>query len=162
MALNPVYTVFNPANISQPVIDLLLGADDYDGDGIQEVYFALTDGTAYLHAYMHADGNIRYANYQSQQQVIDFLTANGYDASTWAGWFPATQEADAKDDPVSEDPFAGDKALDGVGVPDGSAGSVDAGRGEASLAAMFSDMQWAADIELMRDIQHISFEEVFA
>ncbi|WP_284126127.1 hypothetical protein [Parerythrobacter aestuarii] len=73
-------------------INQILGADDYDGDGLQEVYFALTDGTAYLHAYMHADGNIQYANYQSEQQVIDYLTANGYDASTWAGWFPSTQE----------------------------------------------------------------------
>ncbi|WP_284126125.1 M10 family metallopeptidase C-terminal domain-containing protein [Parerythrobacter aestuarii] len=73
-------------------INRVLGADDYDGDGLQEVYLALTDGTAYLHMYMHADGNIRYANYQSQQQVIDYLTANGYDASTWADWFPSTQE----------------------------------------------------------------------
>jgi hypothetical protein len=65
----------------------VLGADDYDNDGLQEVYFALTDGTAYLHAYMHADGNIRYANYQSEQQVIDFLTGHGLGSSTWAGWF---------------------------------------------------------------------------
>ncbi|WP_284126138.1 calcium-binding protein [Parerythrobacter aestuarii] len=78
-------------------INRVLGADDYDGDGLQEVYFALTDGTAYLHAYMHADGNIRYANYQSQQQVIDFLTANGYDENTWAGWFPSTQEEPGAD-----------------------------------------------------------------
>lgn len=73
-------------------ISTVLGADDYDGDGLQEVYFALTDGTAYLHAYMHADGNIRYANYQNQQQVIDFLTANGFGPSTWAGWFPSGQD----------------------------------------------------------------------
>ncbi|MEZ5682590.1 MAG: M10 family metallopeptidase C-terminal domain-containing protein [Erythrobacter sp.] len=73
-------------------INRVLGADDYDGDGLQEVYFALTDGTAYLHAYMHADGNIRYANYQSEQQVIDYLTANGFDSSTWADWFPTTAE----------------------------------------------------------------------
>ncbi|MEZ5695876.1 MAG: M10 family metallopeptidase C-terminal domain-containing protein [Sphingomonadaceae bacterium] len=83
-------------------INRVLGADDYDGDGLQEVYFALTDGTAYLHAYMHADGNIRYANYQSQQQVIDFLTANGYDSSTWADWFPAGQEDNAKGVDVME------------------------------------------------------------
>lgn len=69
-------------------INRVLGADDYDGDGLQEVYFALTDGTAYLHAYMHADGNIRYANYQSEQQVIEYLTQNGWDASIYAGWFP--------------------------------------------------------------------------
>jgi len=36
---------------------------------------------------MHADGNIRYANYQSEQQVIDFLTAQGFNSSTWADWF---------------------------------------------------------------------------
>ena len=40
-------------------INRVLGADDYDGDGIQEVYFALTDGTAFLRALMHEDGNIR-------------------------------------------------------------------------------------------------------
>jgi hypothetical protein len=74
-------------------ISRVLGYGDYDRDGLQEVYFALTDGTAYLHAYMHADGNIRYANYQSQQQVIDFLTANGFGPSTWAGWFPGSAEA---------------------------------------------------------------------
>jgi Ca2+-binding RTX toxin-like protein len=65
----------------------VLGAGDYDKDGLQEVYFALTDGTAFLHAYMHADGNIRYANYQSQQQVIGFLSQNGWASSTYDGWF---------------------------------------------------------------------------
>ena len=79
-------------------ISTVLGAADYDRDGLQEVYFALTDGTAYLHAYMHADGNIQYANYQSQQQVIDFLTANGFGPSTWAGWFPSGQEQEVADD----------------------------------------------------------------
>jgi hypothetical protein len=68
-------------------INRVLGAGDYDRDGLQEVYFALTDKTAYLHAYMHADGNIRYANYQSQSQVIDYLTDHGFAASTWDGWF---------------------------------------------------------------------------
>ncbi|MEE4338611.1 MAG: hypothetical protein V2I44_07920 [Erythrobacter sp.] len=71
-------------------INCVLGADDYDGDGIQEVYFALTDGTAFLRALMHEDGNIRYANYQSEQEVIDYLTANGYDESTFGDWFGAT------------------------------------------------------------------------
>ena len=91
-------------------INRVLGADDYDGDGLQEVYFALTDGTAYLHAYMHADGNIRYANYQSEQQVIDFLTANGYDSSTWADWFPSSAEGSAD---------SGDKAVPVMEVLDG-------------------------------------------
>ncbi|MDB5438615.1 MAG: family beta-propeller repeat protein, partial [Caulobacteraceae bacterium] len=65
----------------------ILGAGDYNHDGLQEVYFSLTDGTAYLHAYMHADGNIQYANYQTQQQVTDYLTANGFTHTTWDGWF---------------------------------------------------------------------------
>jgi hypothetical protein len=69
-------------------INRVLGANDYDNDGVWEVYFALTDGTAYLRALMHADGNIRYANYQSQQEVIDYLTANGFGSSTWGSWFP--------------------------------------------------------------------------
>ncbi len=68
-------------------ISTVLGSEDYDGDGFAEIYFALTDGTAYLRALMHADGNIQYANYQSEQQVIDYLTANGYDESTFGDWF---------------------------------------------------------------------------
>ena len=75
----------NDLNIEN--ISRVLGSADYDNDGLQEVYFALTDGTAYLHAYMHADGNIQYANYQSQQQVSDYLANNGWDASTASGWF---------------------------------------------------------------------------
>jgi Ca2+-binding RTX toxin-like protein len=76
-------------------INRVLGADDYDNDGLQEVYFALTDGTAYLRAIMEFDGNIRYANYQSQQEVIDYLTANGFGPETYAGWFtnPSSGEA---------------------------------------------------------------------
>ena len=74
-------------------INRVLCADDFDGDGVWEVYFALTDGTAYLRALMHADGNIRYANYQSEQEVIDYLTANGYDESTFGDWFPAATSA---------------------------------------------------------------------
>ncbi|MFY8195346.1 MAG: hypothetical protein ACOVKV_09720, partial [Novosphingobium sp.] len=76
-------------------INRVLGASDYDRDGLQEVYFALTDGTAYLRAIMEADGNIRYANYQSQQEVINYLTANGFGPSTWSGWFnqPTSGEA---------------------------------------------------------------------
>ena len=68
----------------------ILGSGDYDGDGYQEIYFRLTDGTAYLHAYMWDDGNIRYANYQNTQQVKDYLTSHGYGASTWGSWFPAS------------------------------------------------------------------------
>jgi hypothetical protein len=74
-------------------IKSVLGQGDYNHDGLQEVYFSLTDGTAYLHAYMHADGNIQYANYQSKQQVIDYLTANSVAPSTWSTWFPASQSS---------------------------------------------------------------------
>jgi Ca2+-binding RTX toxin-like protein len=74
-------------------INRVLGADDYDNDGLQEVYFALTDGTAYLRAIMEFDGNIRYANYQSQQEVIDYLTANGFGPETYAGWFTGPSNA---------------------------------------------------------------------
>ena len=51
---------------------------DYDGDGFQEVYWKTNDGSAYLRALMHADGNIQYANYQNEAQVRDYLTNNGY------------------------------------------------------------------------------------
>ena len=50
---------------------------DYDEDGIHEVYWKTADGTAYLRSLMHADGNIRYANYQSLNQMVDYLTNNG-------------------------------------------------------------------------------------
>ena len=51
---------------------------DYDSDGFQEVYWKTNDGTAYLRALMHADGNIQYANYQSEEQMSDYLTSKGY------------------------------------------------------------------------------------
>lgn len=56
------------------VIDAL----DFDGDGFQEIYFKVNDGTAYLRALMHADGNIQYANYQSTEQVEVYITGQGY------------------------------------------------------------------------------------
>jgi len=34
----------------------------------------------YLRALMHADVNIRYANYQSEEQMKEYLTANGDDS----------------------------------------------------------------------------------
>ena len=52
---------------------------DYDGDGFQEVYWKTNDGTAYLRALMHADGNIQYANYQSKEQMSDYLTSKGFE-----------------------------------------------------------------------------------
>ena len=36
------------------------------------------DGITYLRSLMHADGNIRYANYQSLQQMSEYLTAQGH------------------------------------------------------------------------------------
>jgi len=53
---------------------------DYDSDGIHEVYWKTADGTAYLRSLMHADGNIRYANYQSEDQMSEYLTAQGHDS----------------------------------------------------------------------------------
>ena len=75
-------------------INRVLGANDYDRDGLQEVYLALTDGTAYLRAIMEFDGNIRYANYQSQQEVIDYLAANGFGQETWGTWFNHPSEGE--------------------------------------------------------------------
>ncbi len=51
---------------------------DYDSDGIHEVYWKTADGTAYLRSLMHADGNIRYANYQSEVQMENYLTGHGH------------------------------------------------------------------------------------
>ncbi len=48
-----------------------------DSDGVHEVYWKTADGSAYLRSLMHADGNIRYANYQSEEQMKEYLTANG-------------------------------------------------------------------------------------
>ena len=53
-------------------------AGDYDGDGVHEVYWKTNDGNVYLRSLMHADGNIRYANYQSEDQMSNYLTSNGY------------------------------------------------------------------------------------
>ena len=52
-------------------------AADFDDDGFQEIYWKTSDDTAYLRAVMHADGNIQYANYQSEDQMKDYLTMNG-------------------------------------------------------------------------------------
>ena len=56
----------------------VIDAFDFDRDGFQEIYFKIKDGTAYLRALMHLDGNIQYANYQSRQQVEDYITGLGY------------------------------------------------------------------------------------
>ena len=62
------------------------GDDDFDGDGLQEVYFEVNDGTSVLHALMHADGNIQYANYQSAEDLEQFMTENGIDNEIWEDW----------------------------------------------------------------------------
>ena len=51
---------------------------DYDGDGVHEVYWKLADNSAYLRSLMHDDGNIRYANYQSPEQMTEYLTNQGF------------------------------------------------------------------------------------
>jgi hypothetical protein len=53
---------------------------DFDSDGFEEVYFKLNDNTAYLRAVMWVDGNINYANYQSPQQMTDYLNGQGFGA----------------------------------------------------------------------------------
>ena len=60
---------------------LVKTAGDFDGDGFQEVYWKTTDDTAYLRALMHDDGNIQYANYQSESQMTEYLTANGFSST---------------------------------------------------------------------------------
>lgn len=65
----------------------VLGTSDYDNDGYQEVYFRLGDGGAVLHAYMHADGNIRYANYQSESDLRAYMSSNGVAESVYSNWF---------------------------------------------------------------------------
>ena len=55
-------------------------AGDYDSDGVHEVYWKTSDGSAYLRSLMHTDGNIRYANYQSEEQMSNYLTNNGYES----------------------------------------------------------------------------------
>ena len=53
---------------------------DYDNDGFQEVYWKTNDETAYLRALMYADGNIKYANYQNEDQMSDYLTNKGFES----------------------------------------------------------------------------------
>lgn len=64
----------------------VLGAGDYNRDGLQEIYFALTDKTAVLHAFMHLDGNIQYANYQNASQLASYLSSNGYSSAYYKDW----------------------------------------------------------------------------
>ena len=36
--------------------------------------------SSYIRTLMHANGNIRYANYQSEEQMKEYLTAHGHDS----------------------------------------------------------------------------------
>lgn len=66
-----------------------VGSGDFDGDGFQNLYLKTADGAAYLNALMHADGNVRYANYQNEAQMRAFLDANGWDAGVYEDWLVA-------------------------------------------------------------------------
>ena len=56
---------------------VLKSSGDFNHDGLQELYWKTVDGTSFLRLLMHADGNIRYANYQNESQMRDYLTTNG-------------------------------------------------------------------------------------
>lgn len=66
----------------------LLAAGDYNHDGFQDLYFKLGDGSAVLRALMFKDGNIQYANYQSQSDLAAFMRANNISVSVWGDWLP--------------------------------------------------------------------------
>ena len=74
LALNSQVRLQNDLEIDNLAVK---ASGDYDGDGFQEVYWKTNDNTAYLRALMHDDGNIRYANYQNESQMRDYLTTNG-------------------------------------------------------------------------------------
>ncbi|WP_079291327.1 Calx-beta domain-containing protein [Cylindrospermopsis raciborskii] len=64
----------------------LVAAADYNKDGFQDMYFKLVDGTAVLRAFMHKDGNIQYANYQSKGDLATFMIENNVDSAIWINW----------------------------------------------------------------------------
>lgn len=74
-------------DLSAGNINGVLGSDDYDNDGINEMYVSLADGSAALRMLMHEDGNIRYANYQSEQDLDAYMTAAGVPTSVYDAWF---------------------------------------------------------------------------
>jgi len=79
LALNSQVRFQNDLKIDNLVAKL---SNDFDSDGVREVFWRTSDNSAYLRALMHADGNIRYANYQNEQQMTQYLTDNGFDEST--------------------------------------------------------------------------------
>ncbi|MGB0697532.1 MAG: hypothetical protein ACPGOY_17905, partial [Rhodospirillaceae bacterium] len=64
----------------------VLGNVDGDQDGFQDVFFRTVDGTAYLRALMHADGNIQYANYMVWEQLDAWMKTHGVEESFYDGW----------------------------------------------------------------------------
>ena len=78
LALNSQVRFQNDLKIDNLIVKT---SGDYDSDGVSEVYWKTNDGTAYLRALMHDDGNIRYANYQSESDMTAYLTENNH-AST--------------------------------------------------------------------------------
>ncbi len=48
--------------------------------GGTEVYWETSDGSANLRSLIHADGNIRDVNYQSEEQMSNYLPNNGYES----------------------------------------------------------------------------------
>ena len=79
LALNSQVRFQNDLKIDNLVAKL---SNDFDSDGVREVFWRTSDNSAYLRALMHDDGNIRYANYQNEQQMTEYLTENGFDEST--------------------------------------------------------------------------------
>ena len=59
--------------------NLRLGsAADVDNDGLGEVFWKTTDGSAYLRSIHHLDGNVKYANYMNANQVTDYLSQHSH------------------------------------------------------------------------------------
>lgn len=71
------------ADIRNERLSLLGGGSDTDGDGITETWFvvrneaSITGDDVYLRALMHDDGNIRYANYLSLDQMRAYNSTYG-------------------------------------------------------------------------------------
>ena len=72
--------------------DGVILSNDFDSDGVREVFWRTSDNSAYLRALMHADGNIRYANYQNEQQMTQYLTDNGFEGYPIRKDFPLTAQ----------------------------------------------------------------------
>ena len=59
--------------------NLRLGsAADVDSDGLGEVFWKTTGGSAYLRSIHHFDGNVKYANYMNARQMTNYLCRHGH------------------------------------------------------------------------------------